>query len=193
MNIFWLHPDPDTSARWMLESHIVKMPIEAAQMLSWAHIHANPDMINVTKKVVGDSGFYISNYNKNHWNNSCTKWVRESIDNYFELQVYFLSMVEEYKRRYADNVLKDPSKPKVFTKQWHYLQHVPDLPDIGPTPKPKAFKHFPQFLDIPDIYTAYRTYYKHAKILHPEAKTNKRLGFYYKDTPSDFMQVIKEL
>ncbi len=37
MNIFYLDHDPAVSARFMCDKHIVKMPLESAQMLSTAH------------------------------------------------------------------------------------------------------------------------------------------------------------
>lgn len=36
MNIFYLDEDPRVISRWMLDKHIVKMPLESAQMLSTA-------------------------------------------------------------------------------------------------------------------------------------------------------------
>ena len=37
MNIFYLHEDPQTSAKMHCDKHVVKMIIEYAQMLSTAH------------------------------------------------------------------------------------------------------------------------------------------------------------
>ena len=37
MNIFYLHEDPVQNAKWHIDKHIVKMPIEYAQLLSTAH------------------------------------------------------------------------------------------------------------------------------------------------------------
>ena len=37
MNIFYLHENPIQSAKWHLDKHVVKMPIEYAQLLSTAH------------------------------------------------------------------------------------------------------------------------------------------------------------
>ena len=37
MNIFYLHEDPIQNAKWHIDKHIVKMPIEYAQLMSTAH------------------------------------------------------------------------------------------------------------------------------------------------------------
>ena len=37
MNIFYLHKDPEVSAKMHCDKHVVKMIIEYAQMLSTAH------------------------------------------------------------------------------------------------------------------------------------------------------------
>ena len=37
MNIFYLHEDPVQNAKWHIDKHIVKMPIEYAQLMSTAH------------------------------------------------------------------------------------------------------------------------------------------------------------
>ena len=37
MNIFYLHENPIQNAKWHIDKHIVKMPIEYAQLLSTAH------------------------------------------------------------------------------------------------------------------------------------------------------------
>lgn len=37
MNVFYLSHDPKQSAKWLVDKHVVKMPIESAQMLSMAH------------------------------------------------------------------------------------------------------------------------------------------------------------
>ena len=37
MNIFYLHPDPVKAAQYHYNRHVVKMPLEAAQMLCTAH------------------------------------------------------------------------------------------------------------------------------------------------------------
>ena len=37
VNIFYLHEDPVQNAKWHIDKHIVKMPIEYAQLMSTAH------------------------------------------------------------------------------------------------------------------------------------------------------------
>ena len=86
MNIFYLHRDPVVAAKVQYNKHVVKMILESAQMLCTAHHHFNEDT-NVP-------------YKKAHYNHPSTKWVRESIDNYFWLYDHMIALGNEYKKRY---------------------------------------------------------------------------------------------
>ena len=44
MNIFYLHENPIQNAKWHIDKHIVKMPIEYAQLMSTAHRILDGDM-----------------------------------------------------------------------------------------------------------------------------------------------------
>jgi hypothetical protein len=189
VNIFWLHEDVEVSARWLVDGHVgTKMITESVQMLSWAHQHANPDILKATKKARRGIAPYISNPNRTHLNHTCTKWVRESKANYELLLSYTEAMVEEYKRRFWDTWLADTTKPASFNNQIFYLQHTPDLPDIGLTQRPKAFKKYPDLYLIPNVIDAYRQYYLVDKLQSPTAKRSR---FYYRDdAPIEFMEIL---
>lgn len=104
MQIFALHENPRTAARYHCDKHVVKMPTESVQMLS---------------TVVRQLG-YIAPYKITHEHHPCVKWVAASEGNYkwlWEL-AYFLG--EEYSYRYR----------RQHKAQTFLIEHVPyDMPD----------------------------------------------------------------
>ena len=123
MNIFVLDTDPKVSAQLMCDKHCVKMILESAQMLCSAY----PE---------GDAP-----YKRTHFNHPCSKWIRDSVDNYEWLLSHAYSLVDEYFDRYS---------------KIHNLA----LPDRGLTPfaqaMPDEYKHS-------DPVRAYQTYYVNDK------------------------------
>ena len=96
MNIFYLHPDPTKAASYHYNRHVVKMPLEAAQMLCTAH------------HVIGEEKEYDTSYvpyKKAHVNHPTTIWVRSSLDNYNWTYKYMMALGEEYTNRYGKNHL----------------------------------------------------------------------------------------
>lgn len=89
MNRFILDYSPNEIAKQLCDQHIVKMPLEEAQMLCTAvRVHA-PDYAE-------RHGLYKTAY-KNH---PCTIWCRESRPNFEYAVQLFKSMLEEYTNRY---------------------------------------------------------------------------------------------
>lgn len=82
MNIFVLDEDPVLSAQAQCDKHIVKMPLETAQMLC---SHFEP----------GEAP-----YKRAHYNHPCTRWARESADNYIWLVEHGIALCKEYTYRY---------------------------------------------------------------------------------------------
>ena len=80
MNIFVLDTDPNTAAILHCDKHIVKMPLETAQMLS---------------TVCGGP------YKPTHANHPCTVWARASTANYSWLWQLGIFLSEEYTYRYG--------------------------------------------------------------------------------------------
>jgi hypothetical protein len=140
MNIFVLDECPMQSARWLCDKHIVKMPLESAQMLSTAH-----------RVIDGDEyADQVKLYKAAYINHPCSKWCRESKMNYRWLYAHFRTLVEEYEDRYQRThgcrVLLGP------------LARIPSgIQAIDLTPPPQAM---PQPLRIADNpVNAYRNYY----------------------------------
>lgn len=138
MNIFILDYDPKLNARYHCDQHVNKMILEAAQMICTVqHLCGVKDVP----------------YKPTHPNHPCTKWVRESFDNYLYLLDYAHYLNEEAKRRY---------NKKTNHKSYDVLMdmHFPEegLPSIGLTPFARAMPD--EFKSIPDTVEAYRAYYK---------------------------------
>ena len=53
MNIFYLHPNPQTAARMHCDKHCVKMILEYAQLLSTAHRDLDGDDANTNLYKIG--------------------------------------------------------------------------------------------------------------------------------------------
>ena len=88
MNIFFLSENPVMAARYQCDKHVVKMPLETAQMLCAAHHLCGGSK---SKKL----------YRLTHKNHPCTKWVRHNSANYEWAYIHFLSLLNEYTLRYG--------------------------------------------------------------------------------------------
>jgi hypothetical protein len=87
MNIFYIHENPTISAKAMSNKHVVKMILESAQLLSTAH-H------------ILDKSTSSELYKPTHKNHPSAIWVRQSYKNYQWLYNHFVSLCEEYTKRY---------------------------------------------------------------------------------------------
>ena len=86
MNIFVLDECPIQSAQMQCDKHIVKMPLETAQMLcSVWHRHGQGDKVP---------------YREVHKNHPCTLWTGDSAENYEWLWQHGMELCFEYTRRY---------------------------------------------------------------------------------------------
>ena len=85
MNIFYLHENPIQNAKWHIDKHIVKMPIEYAQLMSTAHRILDGDMYwdrtannrRIKRWRLNDAREDIL-YKASHINHPSAIWVRES-------------------------------------------------------------------------------------------------------------------
>ena len=90
MNIFFLDEDPMLAAKYHCDRHCVKMVLETAQILSTVSRQLNlfPD-------------FTMSLYKETHKNHPCTKWARESRENFIWLVNLGFFLCQEYYERYG--------------------------------------------------------------------------------------------
>jgi hypothetical protein len=86
MNIFAIYDNPVESAIYLVDKHIVKMPLESAQLL------CNAYFINNSKKKTP--------YNPTHLNHPCSIWTAESNDNFEWLCHHGIELCNEYSERY---------------------------------------------------------------------------------------------
>lgn len=133
MNIFILDSDKQLSVIYHPDKHIVKMPLEATQLLCNA-LH--------------ETGLSLSWIYKNtHTKHPCSIWARESISNWRWLREYVLMMGAEYTYRYGKSH-KSVELAKVLPE--------PNIQDLGLTPFVKAVPI--EFKSLP-VVDAYRQYF----------------------------------
>lgn len=82
MNIFVLDNDPEKAVRDLCDTHSHKMLLETAQLL------CSPF----------EAGY--APYRRTHYNHPCSKWVRETVNNYRWLLRYGFCISDEYTFRY---------------------------------------------------------------------------------------------
>jgi hypothetical protein len=93
MNIFYTDHDPDTAARTLPDKHVVKMPVEAVQMLVSACLRHNIQP-NVTTKA---GTVHKGGYHKH----PSTVWAGDTQENWFWTLSWGLSLCDEYTKRYG--------------------------------------------------------------------------------------------
>jgi hypothetical protein len=104
MNIFVLAKNINTSAKYHPDKHIVKMPLETAQLLCTAYIELSKE-INLLPTTIN---FYnkrkrkivVNLYRSTHKNHPCTLWVKHSLGNFKWTIEHGLALCAEYKFRY---------------------------------------------------------------------------------------------
>jgi len=160
MNIFVLDKKPKKAAQYHNNKHVVKMVVEAAQMLSTTHRVC--DGVEYTDK--SRSGRNIKRwklehnddiiYKAVHVNHPCTIWTRQSAGNYNWHYNLFVALCDEYTYRYGKIHETD-------TKLREILATPPrNLPEGGLTEFAQAM---PEYCKDKDSIKAYRNYYMYEK------------------------------
>lgn len=169
MNIFILDSNLDKSVEYHVDKHIVKMPLEACQMMStalWVDFLLGfvPRALDKKEtKILNDAKKEISKlpqeerpicpYLPTMYNHPCTIWVRSSFDNYAYTHNYASALCYEYTYRYGkvralEEIIQNYDMPK-------------NMPNLGQTEFALALsKHFPPELRNPkDPVQTYRYFY----------------------------------
>jgi len=131
MNIFVVHKDPVVAAQMLCDKHIIKMPLESAQMLSNCIDHNAP-------------------YKRTHYNHPCSVWVRESKGNFMWLYEHGIALCKEYTTRYEKT-----HKCEAVIEQCYALGYH-NIPDGELTDFKQAI---PVEYKCIDPVRAYRNYY----------------------------------
>jgi hypothetical protein len=118
VNFFYLDTDPKKCAEYYCDKHIIKIPIEIAQILSKIHheLKSGIDLNTIYKNslvVKNTLGPYL--------------WAIESLENYIWTCNLGIELINEYKFRYKKN---DHKTEKII---FALLNNPPKLPKIGIT------------------------------------------------------------
>lgn len=156
MNIFILDENIDKCAEYHVDKHIVKMPLEAAQMLCtnlWVDSYLGfiprkleKEELHALKKLDKPEGVKYALAMPNH---PCTIWARSSLDNFEWLHCYAHALNEEYRYRYGK---EHKSVCEVVLK----LPDPQHLPRNGLT---KFAMAMPDELKSSDPIASYRAFY----------------------------------
>jgi len=149
MNIFYLHEDPIQNAKWHIDKHIVKMPIEYAQLMSTAHRMLDGEMYidrtannrKIKRWRINDERESVL-YKASHINHPSAVWVRESVENYIQMYKLYMATLAEYTNRYgkihgsskASLILQRPPNNIVSNKNTEMVQAMPDYCKINNDP-----------------------------------------------------------
>ena len=140
MNIFYLDRDPIKAAEMHHSKHVVKMVLEAAQLLCTAHhLAGNPSDVP---------------YKKTHMNHPSAVWVRSSVANYMWCYEYMLALGAEYTKRYGKHHLTIAKCREILSNVPHAI-HAVDFCD-PPQCMPDEYK-------MVDAVDGYRKYYEIGK------------------------------
>ena len=157
MNIFYLHEDPIQNAKWHIDKHIVKMPIEYAQLMSTAHRLLDGEMYlgktaigrNIKRWKLYDEREDIL-YKASHINHPSAIWVRESIENYFQMYKLYMAVLAEFTNRYGK--VHGSSKPSIAL-----IRPPSNIPMVKGTQLPQCMPEICKVKNNPIL--AYRNYY----------------------------------
>ena len=157
MNIFYLHEDPIQNAKWHIDKHIVKMPIEYAQLMSTAHRLLDGEMYigktaigrNIKRWKLHDEREDIL-YKASHINHPSAIWVRESIENYFQMYKLYMAVLSEFTNRYGK--IHGSSKPSIAL-----IRPPSNIPMVKGTQLPQCMPEMCKVKNNPIL--AYRNYY----------------------------------
>ena len=145
MNIFAVHPHPAVAARMLVDKHVVRMPLETAQIVSTALRETDADWATE----------YECLYKSTHENHPVVQWAGRSQANFAWTLRHGLALGREYRRRYE-------SEHKSVTA---VLNPVRERIDVAPLRGRDDFA-----LAMPDEYkqddsvAAYRAYYRAEKV-----------------------------
>ena len=150
MNRFLIDHHPDAIAKSLCDQHIVKMPLEEAQMLCTAIWHYIPEVAN-------SWGLYKPVHQKH----PCTLWAMETRANFeFSFSLY-VAMLKEYTHRYGKvHGAANPSKHNPFVTPDNIIRCKDYIPEGQLTPHPQCFSghdHLKTDENWPIV--AYRAFY----------------------------------
>ena len=161
MNIFVVadNEHPRLSAIQLCDKHIIKMPLETAQMLSTAHrvlcgkLKMSPSVTGkrVVRYWVLPDEREQSLYKAVHVNHPCTVWARKTLGNFIWLYDHGIALCNEFEKRFG-NV----HKSKAVIQQCMDKVDALGLVDLNKTPHPLCM---PEEYKTKCAVESYRNYY----------------------------------
>lgn len=161
MNIFILDENFEECAEYHVDKHIVKMPLEAAQLLCSAlwvdeYLGFIPRALDKhereTLTLARNDEPRPFPYLPSYVNHPCAIWARSSLDNWHWLWCYADALGDEYTYRYGK-----------IHKSTQVIRELPDprnMEQRGMRPMPQAM---PDQYKVDNTVEAYRNYYVGAK------------------------------
>ena len=147
MNRFIVDYHPEAIAKALCDQHVVKMPLEEAQMLCTSLWHHAPEYAEKHEL-----------YKPVHQKHPCTLWAMETRANFKFAYNLYESMLREYTHRYG----KQHGAGKHLIA---ILRGSPHIPDGKLTPHPQCFSgHDDCKTDEKYPIQAYRAFYKRDKM-----------------------------
>jgi hypothetical protein len=159
VNIFQVDSDPVIAAQSLVDSHVVKMILETAQLLSTAHrvLDGAPYIDTSGKRKVMRYDLPAPRdklYSATHVNHPSAIWARATNNNYTWLYCHFLALLQEYTHRYGKRhkceALIDLLRSPPANISVGYLKQVtPAMPE--------------EYIVPHNSVESYRNYYRNAK------------------------------
>lgn len=149
MNIFRLDDDPFTAACYHSDSHVLKMLVETAQLMSTAHRFLDGDKAALRRIPTLMFGTHV--------NHPCSVWVRACRDNYEWAGKLMFGLLAEYDQRFGKGI-KRHKLTDLVSALVHNVPYCVPSKSLLPVP-----------LCMPSAYhgnnpvTSYRLYYFYEK------------------------------
>ena len=162
MNIFALSDDPAKAAKWHMRSHITKMPLEYAQLLSTASSQAG----------------FLQGYRPAHVYHPSTIWTGRSLDNWLWVRELGLELGAVFKTVYG----KDHKSTAVIRSL-----KKPPIPSLGLQQVDLAMYDWLKQRDWKSDVEAYRTFYRSCKLHLAEWPSERHVPPWW-DVPKYFVK-----
>lgn len=163
MNIFRLDENPIKAARFYVDSHVVKIPTEIAQVLANLFTKERLSHRDCPRTKTGNIRKY------SHYNHPISKWLRESVGNIHWTIIHGLELCNEYNFRYGKNHFSRGFIDWAF----NHLGEI-NIQEREMTEQPQCFSEYTNLVVKGNPVKGYRNYYTFGKKhLHKWKKRNK--------------------
>lgn len=177
MNIFYLDESAEQSARYHNDSHVRKMILEYAQMLSTAHRVLDGEAYydrgargqKIKRFRLLDERENVM-YKTTHINHPSSAWIRQNVLHYEYVYKMFIALCDEFEYRWGKKHATDIKLRKPL------YSHPRNIPIHTPVTQPPQAMEKEYMCD--DAIMAYRQYYREAKS-HLASWTKREIPEWY--------------